>query len=447
LRRGGFATRAAAEQARAYWLGSDVEPDLSLVTVGQWLDIWLEARQTLRPATRNIYTQLIRDYIKPRLGGVPLRDRDMTVGKVQAMFTALLRANAKRAHPLAPATFQRIREVLRAALNGAIRRGLIGQNPARWVEVPSVRRPQAVVWTDARVAVWRATGQRPAVAVWTAAQTAAFLAHVRGHVLYPLFHVAALLGLRRGEVIGLRWSDVDFTAGTLTVCRQVQERHGRAVVCLLKSERSGRTIALDHDTLSLLRRLHTGWEVATGRATADGWLFTHDGGRHWSPSYISHTFRRLIREADLPPVRFHDLRHGAASLSLAAGNDLKIVQALLGHASIVLTADTYTSVLPCLAHQAAEATAELVRRADRKRWHRPPGHTRPKKRRTTARKRRGIKRAHTRETVIARSHSGHTSGSQITNAHQHDPLDLENPLVGVDVTKYAARDSNPEPAG
>jgi hypothetical protein len=74
------------------------------------------------------------------------------------------------------------------------------------VEAPSARRPQAVVWTDARVAVWRATGQRPAVAVWTAAQTAAFLAHVRGHVLYPLFHVAALLGLRRGEVIGLRWS-------------------------------------------------------------------------------------------------------------------------------------------------------------------------------------------------------------------------------------------------
>jgi integrase len=130
---------------------------------------------------------------------------------------------------LAPATFQRIREVLRAALNGAIRRGLITQNPARWVEIPSARRPQAVVWTNARVAVWRATGQRPPVAVWTAAQTAAFLTHICGHVLYPLFHVAALLGLRRGEVIGLRWSDVDSAAGTLTICRQVQERDGRAV--------------------------------------------------------------------------------------------------------------------------------------------------------------------------------------------------------------------------
>lgn len=167
---------------------------------------------------------------------------------------------------------------------------------------------------------------------------------------------------------------------------------------------------------------------------ADGWLFTHDDGRHWSPSHVSHTFRRLLREADLPPVRFHDLRHGAASLSLAAGNDLKIVQALLGHASIVRTTDTYTSVLPCLAHQAAEATAELVRRAGRDRWQRPPSHTHPKKRRTTARRRRGIKRVQARGAVIARSHSGHTSGSQIDNAHQQDPLYRENLLVGVDVT-------------
>jgi integrase len=139
--------------------------------------------------------------------------------------------------------------------------------------------------------------------------------------------------------------------------RVPKERAGRAVVCLPKSERSGHTVALDHGTL-LLRRLHAEWEAETGGVVADGWLFTHGDRTHWSPSHVSHTFRRLIRDADLPPVRFHDLRHGAASLSLAAGNDLKIVQALLGHASIVLTVDTYTSVLPCLAHQAAEATAE-----------------------------------------------------------------------------------------
>ncbi len=185
----------------------------------------------------------------------------------------------------------------------------------------------------------------------------------------------------------------------------------------------------------------------TDGTAADGWVFTHRDGAHWSPSYVTHTFRRLIREADLPPIRFHDLRHGAASLSLAAGNDLKSVQAMLGHASIVLTADTYTSVLPCLAHNAAEATAELVRRAGRDRWQHAPGRARPKKRHEEARVRRGIKRAQARRGAIARAHGGHTSGSQIHNAHQQDPREFENLLVGVDVAEYAARDSNPEPAG
>jgi site-specific recombinase XerC len=128
-----------------------VDPDLSLVTVGQWLDVWLETRHGLRPATRRIYAQLIRDYLRPGLSRVPLSR--LTVGRTQAMFTALIRANATRRRPLAPATMQRIREVLRSALNGAIRRGLITQNPARWVEIPSARRPRAVVWSDAWVAV------------------------------------------------------------------------------------------------------------------------------------------------------------------------------------------------------------------------------------------------------------------------------------------------------
>ena len=94
-----------------------------------------------------------------------------------------------------------------------------------------------------------------------------------------------------------------------------------------------------------------------------GFLFTNPQGNPLSPGYVTHAFRRLVARADTPPVRLHDLRHGAASLSLAAGNELKTVQAMLGHASIVLTADTYTSVLPCLAHQAAEATAALVMQA------------------------------------------------------------------------------------
>jgi integrase len=254
---------------------------------------------------------------------------------------------------------------LHVALNGAIRRGLITHNPAHWVELPSGRRPRAVVWTEPRVAHWRATGERPAVAVWTAQQTAQFLHHIREHPLYPLYHLVALLGLRRGEVVGLRWCDLDLTARVLMVSHQVRDHNGRTVICPPKTETSIRVIALDHLTVSVLRRLSAIQREFSSSRELTGFLFTNQGGDPLSPGYVTHTFRRLTAEADLPPIRLHDLRHGAASLSLAAGNELKTVQAMLGHSSIVLTADTYTSVLPCLAHQAAEATAELVLRAAR----------------------------------------------------------------------------------
>lgn len=363
LRRGGFRTRAAAEAAKAYLLGSDADCDRGLVTLGQWLDLWMEMRQTLSYSTRRIYTQHVRDYLKPRLGGVPLSE--LTVGKVQTMFTSLVRLNGTRSRPLSPATLQRIRGCLHVALNGAIRRGLITHNPAHWVELPSGRRPHAVVWTEPRVAHWRATGERPAVAVWTAQQTAQFLHHIREHPLYPLYHLVALLGLRRGEVAGLRWCDLDLTARVLMVSYQVRDHNGRTVICPPKTDTSIRMIALDHLTVAVLRRMSASQREASPDRPPTGFLFTNQRGDPLSPGYVTHTFRRLTAEADLPPIRLHDLRHGAASLSLAAGNELKTVQAMLGHSSIVLTTDTYTSVLPCLAHRAAEATAELVLHAAR----------------------------------------------------------------------------------
>lgn len=364
LRRGGFRTRAAAEAARAYLVGADVRGGRGLITVGQWLDLWLEMRQTLIAAsTRRIYAQLIRDYLQPRLGGVPLTE--LSVGTVQAVFTSLIRMDRTRSKPLSSATLHRIREVLHAALNGAIRRGLLTHNPAHWVELPSGQRPRAVVWAEPRVAHWRASGERPPVAVWTARQTAQFPHQVRGHRLYALFHLIALLGLRRGEALGLRWCDLDLNARVLLVSHQVREDNGRTVICPPKADAGVRVIALDHYTVNVLRRFRVsqqrhGWPVGGAGA---GYLFVSERGGPLNPGCVTRTFGRLVADAGLPPIRLHDLRHGAASLSLAAVNELKTVQTMLGHSSIVFTADTYTSVLPCLAHQAAEATAELVLRA------------------------------------------------------------------------------------
>ncbi|HEX5406617.1 MAG TPA: tyrosine-type recombinase/integrase [Pseudonocardiaceae bacterium] len=333
-----------------------------MVTVGQWLELWLAMRQTLAFSTRRIYAQHVRDYLQPHLGGVALRD--LTTARIQAMFVSLMRTGAVLDRPLSAATLQKIRGVLHAALNGAIRHGLVERNPAHWVELPCGRRPRAVVWTEPRVAHWRATGQRPAVAVWTPAQTAVFLQRHRERDLYPLDLLVALLGLRRGEVAGVAVVRCGLDGGVLMVSHQVQDHNGRTVICPPKTDSSVRVIALDHVTIAVLRRFRvTSERILVPGLNPEGFLFVNGCGHPLSPGYVTHTFRRWVAEADLPPIRLHDLRHGAASLSLAAGNELKTVQAMLGHSSIVLTADTYTSVLPCLAHQAAEATVGLVLRA------------------------------------------------------------------------------------
>jgi integrase len=189
----------------------------------------------------------VRGYLVPYLGAVPLAA--LTPGDVQAMFTAVIRDETALGRPVSAATLHRIHATLRAALNGAVRAGLIPVNPGRWPELPKAARPRPRVWTPALTERWQAEGWRPAVGVWTAAQTAQFLRHVRGHRLYALFHLVALRGLRRGEAAGLRWGDLDPDAGTLTVTGQLQQLGGQMVAGPPKSDAGRRVIALDRTTV------------------------------------------------------------------------------------------------------------------------------------------------------------------------------------------------------
>ena len=144
----------------------------------------------------------------------------LSVAQVQVMFAAIIRRHHALGAPVSAATLTRIRATLRAALNAAIRRGLLTENPASRAELPRARRPRAVVWTPYRIEQWRRTGERPPVAVWTAQQTAQFLASIEDHRLYAAYHLIALRGLRRGEAAGLRWCDIDLDSKTAVVITQ-----------------------------------------------------------------------------------------------------------------------------------------------------------------------------------------------------------------------------------
>ncbi|UBU12969.1 site-specific integrase [Nonomuraea gerenzanensis] len=320
LRRGGFPTADAARQAACDLAVSlEAAPVTECCTVAQWLHYWLSVvEQRIRPTTYKAYRDHIRLFLIPHLGPIPLRR--LSRRHVVKMFTTVASRRTRYGKPISAATLERIRATLRAALNEAVREDLIRDDPARGLRLPSSRHVHPVVWTPRRAAAWRRTGHRPAVAVWTVEQLTEFLAFVRDDRLFALWWLIALCGLRRAEVAGLRWIDLDTDQRELTIsCQLVHTDHG-LLPCPPKSASSQRGIALDLDTLRLLHRheraqrdeMSTAWSPSTP-------MFTRENGEAIDPDYLSYRLHKLVLASGLPPVRLHDLRHGAATLALAAG--------------------------------------------------------------------------------------------------------------------------------
>ncbi len=186
----------------------------------------------------------------------------------------------------------------------------------------------------------------------------------------------AVAGLRRGEACGLPWCDVDWAGRAVHVRGQLQDAGaGRLAWGPPKTETSFRAVRLDSTTLAALRARYRARPAGQPAGFGDGYVFTAQDGRPVSPPWLTREFRRLAAARGLPPVRLHDLRHGAACYALAAGADLKVIADQLGHASIMLTADTYLSVTAELGLASATATARLIRTAGR----RPPGGGQPRR--------------------------------------------------------------------
>jgi integrase len=243
----------------------------------------------------------------------------------------------------------RVRATLRSALNAAVREGLMAGNPLAHVRIARPVRPHPVIWTDERVAAWRRDGIRPPVAVWTLRQLITFLSAVENDRLAALWWLIALRGLRRGEAAGLDRDDLDAESRELTISRQLVALPGELYSGPPKSRASTRTIALDEvgtkrltqqavrQGLELLEHRFTDQRRGDARTrTGTGWrkgqaLFTYADGRPIRPEYLTHRFHQLVRELDLPPIRLHDLRHGAATIALASRTDLKVIQQMLGH--------------------------------------------------------------------------------------------------------------------
>jgi integrase len=420
LRRGGFATSRDAQterdQARALLAIAGRDPDLQAriadlllaairerkalphpehtrqrirgggslddpPTVAVYLTDWLtnlEQAGSIAGASMRAYESHIRVHLIPQLGDIPLDQ--LRPRHVRAMLAAIthrnqqleaartsndpqIRAQVRGVRPTGPASRQRIRATLRNALNHAVADELVTINAAAHVKTPAPR-ALPIVWTDERVTRWQTTGEIPGpVMVWTIEQTRQLLAYAAVHApdLYPMLHLIAYRGLRRGEACGLKESDLRLADRSADITNQITKGRAGLVHKPPKSRAGNRRIFYDDDThhvLAAYSARKAARRLAAGPTWPDtGLFFVQPNGQAWHPDSVSQRFRRLTRQAGLPPIRVHDLRHVAATIALHAGVDIKILQEQLGHTTSTLTRDTYQSVLEQAHRDAAAAVA------------------------------------------------------------------------------------------
>jgi integrase len=318
-------------------------PSVGSGSVADYLSGWIERdRNRVRPSTWRSREMHVRCYLVPALGRLPLARLSAT--DVERALAAFLRSGSPaladaRRRALSPLTVRHIRATLRRALNAAQRAGLVARNAAADAAPPYVA--------------------HRSVSYLAAGDLRRLLDGTRDDPLGPLYALAVTTGLRLGELLGLAWSDV--TDGSLTVRRSLAEAgDGRWTLAEPKSARSRRTLplpALAGEALDRQRGRQEAVQAAAGTAWQDraGLIFTDAVGRPLDPRSASHAFQLARQRLGLPPVRFHDLRHSAATLMLAEGVPLAVISEWLGHAGIAITASHYAAIVPQLRRDAADA--------------------------------------------------------------------------------------------
>ena len=295
-------------------------------TTGDFLNIWLrdQVAPRVRPMTFRRYHEIVRLHIVPELGRVPLSR--LTPQHVEKMLAAVAAKGASAR------SVDHCRAVLRNALQAAMKHSIVGRNVAALADAPSVPAREVQVLT-----------------VYAARR---ILEAVKDDRLKALFTVSLALGLRQSEVLGLRWGDVNIDAGTVSIQRTLQRVNGVFAFYPPKSARSRRTIPIpgpvatalhEHMKRQLQERIVLG--AASQAERWGGLVFTDEVGNPLTGHHVSERFCKLIRMAGLPLMRYHDLRHGAASIMAAQGVSARVAMEILGHAQISTTMNIYTHTL------------------------------------------------------------------------------------------------------
>ncbi len=369
--RGGFRTKREAQRAlidalAALDSGGYVDP--ARQTVADYLlEDWLPARRPkggsgrghrgqLGIGTWTDYRNVAKCYVVPRIGQIPMQK--LSPADLNRLYDELEERGGRHGRSLSAKTVLNVHRMLHKALGDAVRQGRLARNPAGLVQAPSA--PKA------------STG------VWSVQQLRAFLDHVDGDRFYAAWLLFATTGMRRGEVAGLAWPDLDLEAARLRVTLTLGLVGGRATWKPRPKSRAGeRTMSLDPATVEALRahrkaqneiRLRVGpaWQARQHDWRGqhrDDLVFTRDDGSLVSPDRFTRWFQDHCKAAGLPRIRLHDVRHTYATAGLANAtgwHEVKVISERLGHASIGVTLDTYSHVLPVADQQTADTLARLI---------------------------------------------------------------------------------------
>jgi integrase len=313
-------------------------------TFGEYLARWLPTiRSTVRANTYESYRSAVEVHLVPQLGQVPLRQLNRTT--FSTLYDELGRTGrADGKGGLSPRSVRFVHVTAHKALREAVKDNLIARNPTDDANLPAKVRSQA--------------------ASWTAEQVTTFLGSVKDDRLHPAFLTMVTSGLRRSELLGLRWADVDLEAGTLAVRQVISLDKYTPFISEPKTSRSRRVVPLDAGTVLVLRS-HRIRQFEERVAAGPAWqqtdlVFAKLDGSILHPQTLSGHFERAAKAATLPAIGIHGLRHSHGSLGLAAGVPLVIMSERLGHSSVAITGDVYSHSLPSQHQAAADAIAGLI---------------------------------------------------------------------------------------
>ena len=308
-------------------------------TVGTWMDEWFEnvAKIKVRPSSHQTYRGYIDNHIKPNIGNIPLEK--LTTMDLQKLYRTLLtKGRVERIEAenqpsgLSAKTVRNINQVISSALDLAVAQKIIPSNPTDACELPKVEHREMQTIPKE--------------------QLQAFLAEARATGVYEMYYIDLATGLRRGELLGLKWQDIDWKKGIIKVRRQIARVDGQIVEAPLKTKNSYRTVTISPQAIEVLKQQKA--------KTHDQYVFPSPNGGPISPDSVNNMLKRVLARAGIPKVRFHDLRHTFATIALQNGVDIKTVSGMLGHFSAGFTLDTYAHVTTAAQKEAAQTMGNVL---------------------------------------------------------------------------------------